>query len=248
MRGTRSEVLKCWGLFIVMVLIGFPVGAKEQLVITGDVYSLDGTQKLFNYFRYGEKHPQYTVQRNEFKDLEGNLILNERAVIDNGLLKKMTVDQPQTGESGSIEIIGTDINFIYKDASGKVEKKVEKLQGNFNVHMTIISFMQKHWKKLRQGKSLHVRMGVWYRADTIRFKIWEDSVTTTDDKKHYIVVMKPTNRLIRTIVDPVYFTFSAGGALLVSVKGRTTPKQRDQKGKWQPLDALIKFKNKLLIL
>ena len=224
--------------------------AKEQLVISGEVFGLEDenkNKKLYNYARFMEKKGKVTVQRNEFKDLSGKLLVNETAELIDGKLSKMSVTQPQTGESGSIAVKGKTIHFTYTDMKGKVEKKTEPLTDNFNVHMTIIKYIQSHWRELMKGKSVRVRMGVWQRAETVGFKIWHDSNTIVDGKKHIILVMKPTTFIIRALVNPLYFTFKAGGIFLTTYKGRIAPKAKVGE-KWKDQEATTQFKNLLLTL
>lgn len=220
--------------------------ADEKLVITGEVFDLSGQKKLFDYNRFTSQKGSLTTQRNEFRDLSGKLVLNEKAQIQKGLLHTMNVDQPQTGESGSIIVKDKKVIFKYKDANGKLTHKTEDLPENFHVHMTIIPFLQKNWKKLNDGESLRVRMGVWQRAETIGFKIWKDSEIFVNGKKQTVLVMKISTMILRLRVDPIYFTFKSGGLFLDSVKGRTSPKIKDEDGQWKDLDALIRYKNRLL--
>ena len=62
-----------------------------------------------------------------------------------------------------------------------------------------------------------------------------------EENDKVVIKMNPTNFLYKSLVKPIYFTYTKANKKLVSVQGRTLPKRKDGSS-WKDFDALALYK------
>lgn len=228
-------------LLLLLIFVTIPLSSgAEVLTAKGEVFDLSGKKKFYDFQRYTGGSDQKKVLKNIFKDMKGQVVVEEKASLKGDALLNYKMTQNQTGESGEISLSGKKVHFVYKKKDGTLKKATEDLDDNFIIGMTLVPHLKKNWEKLSKGDSLRTRLGVWNRAETVGFKFWKKSYKKINGKEAMVVVMKPTSFVIRALVDPLYLTFDKATKELLSIRGRTSPKvQKD--GKWKDFDAFISY-------
>ena len=177
-----------------------------------------------------------------FSSPQGDLVAQEKIILNGNLLYKMSLSQLQTDEQGSLEVSAGKLHFSYT-RNGKTTQDSEKATDNLVVSGTLIPYLQQHWRELQAGKEVEVRYAVLDRKETVGFKFFkiQSSPEKFVTKPEMVLKMKPSSFFIAAIVDPLYFNFSQNGADLYELIGRTLPKVKVN-GKWKDIDADIVFK------
>jgi hypothetical protein len=225
-------------IFLLCLLI--ETAYSFDLVLTGDVYSLDKTKKILNF----ERHEK-VISKSEkkikgiFKDLDGNILVIETATIQDGKTINAKVDHIQTKESGTISVSDGKIYFE-KKVGTDIEKDTEDYTPNFTVGMSSMSFIKKNWSTLIKGDTVESRFGVWYRKDTVGFDLFKTREFVLNGEKVVEIKMSASSFIIRAIVDPIYFVLNKNSLELKTVKGRISPKLL-KNGKLTDLDAYIEY-------
>jgi len=174
-----------------------------------------------------------------YKDLQRKPVIEEKGVFKGEDLLSFEVDQFQTHEKGRVEVQGEKVFFTYeKDGTKKTaEEKLKKpflTSANFNV------FIANHWKELMSGNEINVRYGVWFRLESVGFKIFKVGEVQNGTQKLIQLRMKPSSLVIAALVDPLNFLYSEDGSQLLELSGRVPPKI--QKGSdYKDLDADVRY-------
>jgi hypothetical protein len=205
-------------------------------VVTGEVFDFDGKEKLFNYESERKVTGNSLNSVSRYKDLTGEIVAEEKAEIVNGELKSYHAERMPTREKGLIETRDGRIFFTYTER-GKKSTKYEKLEPNTLVSASICPHLEAHWDELMAKKDLVFRYAVWYRQETVGFKL----SFYKEQGDQVIFEMNPTNIFYRSLVNPLFFHYDKKARHLVELKGRTMPKIK-KGSSWRDLDALIKYK------
>ena len=144
--------------------------------------------------------------------------------------------QNQNNEKGSIERKRRARLFFVLGKEGKTRTDDEDFKPNTLVGPTTIGYVLKHWKEIMNDDDVDVRFGVLDRRETVGFKFFKIKEEKEGDQDVIVVKMKPTSIIIASLVDPLIFRFDKAGTKVLSIVGRTLPKQLID-GKWKDLDA-----------
>lgn len=224
-------------LVLVSLLFTSSLVAAEKLVVTGEVFDKEGKEKKFTYEKYDDTQGDKFITRSVYKDLSGEVLVEEKMTKVNGVMSKYEIDQKQLKQKGWIVAEGDKVTFNLKKFRKKNYPQEVSKPKNFLVGLELVSSMVKNWDSIVSGKTYTVKLGVWHRQEAITFDIKKDS---SDDKK-MVFKMSPTSFLIRAVVDPIYFTFDKGTKELISYKGRTKPKMKQGKN-YRDYDGLTIYK------
>ena len=171
-----------------------------------------------------------------FTDPDGKVQTTEDLWYDgNGVLSKYEMKEFQDNEHGSIEVKDGRAYFSYTK-EGKIRTDDEDFKPNAVIGPTTIGYVLKNWKTIMAGDDVDVRFGVMDRLETVGFKFFKIKEEKDGDQDVVVVKMKPTSIFIASLVDPLIFRFDKAGTKVLSIIGRTLPKQLID-GKWKDLDA-----------
>ncbi|MCB0378678.1 MAG: hypothetical protein KDD33_09315 [Bdellovibrionales bacterium] len=223
-------------LLFFTLMIPCLVFAKEKQTSKGELFDLDGKTKRFSYERFHDEGAEQQTDRSLYKDLQGDVMVEEKLITKNGEFVSYAIDHKQTGEKGLVEKRGDKIFFQKTKSDGKVDTDTESYPSHFMVGMQIVSYMRQHWDALKGGKKVEIRLGVWSRTETIGFRLRKGDSKAGE----FVVVMEPSSFFIRSLVDPLHFYFDPSDKRLVKITGRTQPKIKKD-GKWKDFDALSKY-------
>jgi hypothetical protein len=220
---------------ILLLLQIFLTFAQEK--VTADVYDFEGKTKLYSYNNSRTTSNGVETYLAEFKDIAtGEVAASEKAETRAGVIVRYEVSRPGTKDSGVIEVKDGKIIFSYNDNGKKSEAK-EPLKENTLISATLCPYLESHFADLMSKKDVDFKYAVWYRKETVGFRFSYDR----EENGQVVIKMNPTNFLYRSMVKPIFFTYTKNGKKLVSIQGRTLPKRKDGSG-WKDFDGLALYK------
>src|SRR5262249_54539875 len=144
---------------------------------------------------------------------DGKLAAQEHVVYEGNALVLFELEEIQTGAKGSVRVRcdaqspekGT-IEFDYAIGSGKTKVRREPLAEDTLVGDMVGPFLSDHWGQLANGDKVKCRYIVVPRRETVGFSFVKDSECTLNGRAMLILRMEPTSRILKTLVDPLFFT------------------------------------------
>lgn len=197
--------------------------AKKLYTFEAKVTSADGGETVFA----------------AFKDLEGNVVFEDRSTLKGTDLVKAEITQHQTKQSAVVEVKDGKIHFS-KTVDGKTKTSEEKLGKTFVMSGNFQKFVQKNWSDLAAGKTVDFRYGVWDRQETVGFGLTKTGEEEIGGQKVFVLRMKPSSFIIAALVKPVIFKFAADGSRLIELNGRVPPKTKSG-DTYKDLDAEVTY-------
>ena len=222
---------------ILVLFVGSFSIAAEELISVGEGFDKKGEKKVFDYQRFREVKDNKTLDRAIYKDLDGNVMTEEKMEMVDGKLVRYDMDQLQLKQKAWVEVTEGEITFNLKKWRKRNYPQTIKWKDNFIVGLQIVPFIIKHWDHLSKGKEKEIKLGVWHRQEAITFDLSREK----SGGKEMVIKMSPASMLIRAIVDPIYFHFDKKTKALTSYLGRTTPKEKRGKG-YYDFDGLVRYK------
>ena len=196
--------------------------ARSHLLFTYHVIEAPGRIET-SYRPAGDPATEAVHETVEFDDAE------------NQKLKAYSTKNNQLNSTSHLEVKGKKIFFTYT-RDGKTKKDDEDFPDNLIVPPTTGDFIQKHWKEIMAGDSVHARVAVMARAETVGFTFHKMGEETQAGKKVLKVKMSPTSFFISALVNPLIFSCDPQTGNVYEFVGRTLPRL-SVKGKWQDIDA-----------
>lgn len=221
------------GLFLLLSVLV----ATAQANYSGIIYeqNSDRQKKLFTYTNETVSKDGVDEIHGIFKDLDGQVVIEEVSQVKGSQVQKVEIDQKQLGQKGLIEVKDGTVYFT-KTAKGKSSTKDEKLGSTFVVGANFQRFIKDHWNEISKGETVPFRFGVWDRQETVGFEIFKTGDATIGEQKAVVLKMKPSSFIIAALVKPILFTYAADGSHLLVRNGRVEPKKKDG-STYKDLDA-----------
>lgn len=209
----------------------------DQLVMSAEIFDPTGKELQFKAEKFHKRQGELLLDRTVYKDLNGEVLVEETMTLKNDQLQRYDVEQKQLNQQAWIEVSEKDVIFNLKKPRKNNYPQTYKKPENFVVNPQIVPFIKSHWESLNNGKEERIHLGVWNRQEAIRFALIKDSSSTTEQ---LVIKMSPTSLIIRAAVAPIYFTFDTQTKNLKLYKGRTSPKMKSG-GSFSDYDALTKY-------
>lgn len=144
--------------------------------------------------------------------------------------------QLQTREVGRVNVENGVVRLSH--ASGDVERVAEEpLREPVVVGPTLFGFIARHREQLLKGEVLTIRFAVTSRLETIPFELSRVDGPNGQPR----IRMAAKSALVALVVDPLFVTYSADGAL-VALDGRV-PTKLKQGDRWTDFDAHVVYRN-----
>ena len=144
--------------------------------------------------------------------------------------------QLQTREVGRVTIDKGVVRL--SQSSGGVERFAEEpLRESVVVGPTLFGFIARHREQLMKGETLTIRFAVTSRLETIPFELSRVDGSNGQTR----IRMAAKSALLALVVDPLFVTYSADGAL-VALDGRVPTKLKQGDG-WADFDAHVDYRN-----
>jgi hypothetical protein len=228
-----------------LIFLGFVL---SSIFVTLPVLALNYTSELFEQGS-GKSKKLYTMVtsstmestketiQTQYKDLQGNVAIDQTVILDGGKLVRDELKQNQTNQIGLIEVKDGKVFFsITKE--GKTSTKDEKLKDSLVVAATFQAHVQENWDKIAAGDDIEFRYGVWHRQETVGFEIFKTGEDKLGTEEVLVLKMKPSSFIIAALVKPIIMKFSKSTKRLLELNGRVAPMQK--KGdKFTDLDAEV---------
>lgn len=213
--------MKC---LAVLLAVFVSVTAQAGLV-TGELFEQKSnfSKKLYDLDIIVETKDGLSHTTAIYKDLKGQPTVEEKGVVKGDELISFDVDQVQTKEKGRVEVQGEKVLFTY-EKDGKKKTAEEKLRKPFVTPANFNFFIANHWNELISGKEVEIRFAVWFRLESVGFKIFKVGEKQNGTLKLIQLRMKPSSFVIAAIVDPLNLWYSEDGKKLVELSGRVSPK------------------------
>lgn len=160
------------------------------------------------------------------KDLEGNVVAEEKAKVEGSKLQRYEIDHKQIEQQGLIEVKDGKV-FFTKTVGGKTSTNEEKLQDTLVANANFQKFIKDNWDQIKDGKEIAFRYAVWDRQETVGFEIFKTGTDKIGEKEVLVLKMKPSSFIIAALVKPIIFKFEADGSKLLEMNGRVVPKRKD---------------------
>ncbi len=174
-----------------------------------------------------------------YRDLEGQTVFEETAVLKGIEIQKVEIEQKQTAQKAVVEVKDGKI-FFSKTTDGKTSVKEEALQAPFVMSSNFRFFVKSRWAELNGGKKVAIRFGVWDRQETVGFEIFQTGEGKVGSQDSVVLKMKPSSFLIAALVKPVIFKFSKDGSKVLELNGRVPPKRKTG-SEFKDLDAEVVY-------
>lgn len=208
---------------------------------SGTLYEKDSKRDAVLYTLKVTTSPEgsHELVHGQYTSSAGELVVEEKGILNGSHLVKYEVSQKQKNWSGRIEVKGNEVHF-WKSENGKEKSSKEKLGSSLVVSSNFQRFIRDNWAALSSGKAIAFRYGVWARAETVGFEIFKIADETAGAEKLMVLKMKPSSFLIAALVDPLIFKFKSDGSKLIEMIGRVPPVRKDG-SKFKDLDAEVVY-------
>ena len=224
-------------LFAMIIAVAATAQASETLVSKGEVFDKEGKNKKWTYERYQKIEGNAVFDRAVYKDLEGEILTEEKMHRVDGKLVRYDMSQKQLKQEAWIELKNDKVTFNLKKYRKRNYPQTVSKPDNFVVGLMLVPTMVKNWDKFEAGKEVEIKLGVWHRQEAITFDLSKES----SNDKELVVKMNPSSMFIRAVVDPIYFHFDKTTKNLTKYRGRATPKE--QRGRsYYDFDGLVTYK------
>jgi hypothetical protein len=197
-------------------------------------------QKKLYTLQVTESSPEGGDSLSVYKDLEGNVVIEEKTQLKGADLVKFEIDHKQLQQKGVIELKEGKAYFTKVMPDGKSSTKDEKVGKTFVVAASFRKFVKANFEDLKAGKTIDFRYGVWDRQETVGFEVFKEKLEKQGDQEVVVLKMKPSSFLIAALVKPIFFKFNADGSRLLEMNGRVAPKKKDGTS-WKDLDAEVLY-------
>lgn len=211
---------------------------------TGDLFQ-QGSEKQKKIYTFEMHSSEADGQLNThgiYKDLEGNIVVEEKATLQGSEIVRYEIDQKQVDQQGLIEVKEDKI-FFTKTADGKTKTTDEKLRKPLVSSANFQKFVKDNWQALSKGDEVSFRYAVWDRQETVGFELFKTGMGKSGDEDVIVLKMKPSSFIIAALVKPIIFKFAADGSKLLEMNGRVPPKKKDG-STFKDLDAEVVYSYK----
>lgn len=212
-----------------------------ELLVKGEIFEpkTQFEKKIFNIDIKFESQEDVIKTSAIYKDLQGQVAVEEYGVVKGDKLVSFEIDQKQSQEKGRVQVQGDKILFSY-EKNGQKKTAEEKFRGPLLTNANFNMYVANHWQELSSGKEVEVRFAVWFRLETVGFKIFKVGEVQRGSQKLIQLRMKASSFVIAAIVDPLNFWYSEDGKRLVELSGRVSPKTL-KSGEFKDLDADVRY-------
>ena len=228
-----------------------PKEPAEPKLLTGTIYQKDSGRKniLFLFQRTATQTGDTLRVERKFLQPDGTLVAVENITYQDGQLLDYQMSEPRADIFGDIQTIPDPkkpgarrilIDYCHPPAPRK-KNAGDSLKPDTLIADNLYPFIIAHWQELMSGGMVKFHFISLEQECTYTFQLAKDSESSLNERPSVRLKMTPTNPLISTMVEPLYFTLEKDGdRRLLNYVGRTTP--RIKKGKlWKYLDAETVF-------
>ena len=216
--------MKKSGIAVAALLIMVSVARADHTAVYFEQGS-DRTKPLFTSESKSVTEAGIEHVTSTYRDSEGHVLYEEKVELVGNNVKKVSIDQAQTGDKALVEIKDGRAYFS-KTSDGKSKSGDEKIGDSFVMSANFQKYVTSHWKEISDGETLEFRFGVWDRIETVGFKVFKMGDTKVAGQDAVLVKLKPSSFLIAALVNPLVFKFAADGSKILELNGRVPVKKK----------------------
>lgn len=196
-------------------------------IITGELFEQKTNfgKKLFDLTIDVQKKDEVTQTFVSYKDLNGQVVVQENGTFKGDDFISFEIDQKQTGEKGTIRVEGDKVLFTY-EKDGKKKTDQEKLRKPLLTQANFNTYVANHWNEIVNGDGVELRFAVWFRLETVGFKIFKVGERQKDGQKWVHLRMKPSSFVIAALVDPLELWYEESSHHMMEMSGRVSAKRK----------------------
>jgi hypothetical protein len=160
-----------------------------------------------------------------YKNLAGELFATEKGSVEGAEFISYELAFPLFGESGKIERKDGKILMSYRTPKGEKTARLN-WKPNYVIGPTIPEYVRAHWDEIMAGKSVDVKMIVAERLEGFSFRLVKGADVKFNGQDRIKVLFKPSNRVVRMVVEPVELTFDRQTRRTLRIAGRSLVRKK----------------------
>lgn len=176
-----------------------------------------------------------------YKTPGGELFATEKGSVDGAEFIIYELAFPLFGESGKIERKDGKILMSYRTPKGEKTARLN-WKANYVVGPTIPEYVRAHWDEIMAGKSIDVKMIVAERLEGFSFRLVKGPEVKFNGIEGVKVLFKPSNRVVRMVVEPVELIFDRHTRRTLRIAGRSLMRKKIG-DKWADLRGDMVFEH-----
>jgi hypothetical protein len=210
-------------------------------VSRGDVYpATGGDTPLFTIEKRTKETDTGRIYFERYTDRSGEVVAELEAVYVAGRLSTIRFDQHQLGEVSTAAI--KDGKATYSNTSGgKTRQSTERDPGDLAAFPAIPDVIRAKWDDLQRGKSIEFTIPIPARRMSFRAKVTKEKTWSQAGRMFSQFKMEPTNPIMRTLGDAIYYEFDHQGKTLTEFRGGTIA-QSGTPGNWKNFVGRIVYR------
>jgi hypothetical protein len=174
-----------------------------------------------------------------YKTPAGDLFATEKGSVEGAEFVTYELAFPLFGEGGKIERKDGKILMSYRTPKGEKTARLN-WKPDYVIGPTIPEYVRTHWDEIMTGKSVDVKMIVAERLESFSFRFVKGPEVKFGGLDGVKVLFKPSNRVVRMVVEPVELTFDRQTRRTLRIAGRSLVRKKVG-AKWADLRGDMVF-------
>ncbi len=209
---------------------------------SGEVFELDVTPKqlLYNYSEVVETEgPKKTIETT-FSQPSGKVAVEEKAIFENGHIKRYEINQKQEGYLNVLEVgpDATSVTYTRTNTeTGAVDTENDDWGPNHTAAPGMLGLAQRNWDAIMAGNSVDFRLAIPEKQTTYGFEITKTSEHKEGSKEIVVLTVAPSSFFISLVLNPFILTVDKADKTLVRMKGPSLPKVEKGPNELRDLEA-----------
>lgn len=203
---------------------------------------IPGGPVLFSYEASQSSEGDSSKKQNfqtTYKTPEGELFATEKGILEGAQFIAYELAFPLFGETGKIERKDGKILMSYRTPKGEKTARLN-WKPHYVIGPTIPEYVRAHWDEIMAGKSVDVKMIVAERLESFSFRLVKGPEVKFIGLDGVKVLFKPSNRMVRMVVEPVELTFDRQNRRTLRIAGRSLVRKKIGE-KWADLRGDMVF-------
>lgn len=216
---------KCWVLSVVCLAFGASLSANTDLVFTGKAFAIDSDRLLYVEYHHIKRDSfgTYLTSEVNYFDAEGlplatktlnfspNPTMPSLNYIDKRIDAKMEVTFSNTEMTPNVRIL--------KERDGKRKLALVKTANKLTsvVDAGFDQYVMSHWQDLIDGRQVDMNFLALTRSEYIGFQLKK----IKQEKNIIVLSLRPSNFLIRLLLEPIYLSYHVQSKRLLRFEGLT---------------------------
>lgn len=209
-----------------------PTHAQESARIGLKMYHMKSGKLLYEAERVIENADGRVTERTVFaRPGGGESIQESETVYEEASLKLIShnMKDSRLGLTEEVTVSSGKVKFAYReDKEEDVDEDEMDWSDDMIIGATVMPLLRRNWEKIKKDEEVVFELIVASRQGTVSFRLRKDAMAKVGGEPVTVVVMEPDSFLIRSLVDPMYFSVAdTAPHRLLKYAGRTSVKADD---------------------